>query len=93
MSFALAAGMTATAVPAAARQGAYCGVSSAGARVFTGNDNTTCGFALNTAERFHANGPGTFSVTSPATGTTYMMSCSGRGECTGGNNAYVQVGP
>ena len=93
MSFAIAAGITATAATTAASPGTYCGQSSAGASVYAGNSGTTCGFALNTAEAYHANGSGTFSVTSPANGVTYLMTCSGGAVCQGGNNALVYLRP
>ena len=93
VSFALAAGITATAGPTSAAPGIYCGQSSAGASVYAG-PGTSCGFALNTAEGYHANGPGpSFSVTSPATGMTYLMSCSGSAVCRGGNDALVYMRP
>lgn len=90
-SFAIAAGIAAA--PATASPGTYCGISSAGASVYAGNSGTTCGFALNTAEAYHANGSGTFSVTSPATGVTYLMFCSDAAVCHGGNNALVYLRP
>ncbi len=42
----------------------YCGESSRGAAVYAGNSDTSCEFARNTAEAYHAYGVGTnpFSV-------------------------------
>ena len=86
------AGLLATAAPAVADT--YCGQSSRGASVYAGNSATSCGFALNTAEAYHSYGNGSqpFSVSSPATGLTYTMTCTSAGSvCQGGNNAVVYL--
>ena len=90
--FAIAAALTATAAPAAAET--YCGTSSRGAAVYAGNAETSCGFALNTAEAYHAYGKGTqpFNVDSPVTGQTYTMTCTAAGSvCRGGSGAVVYL--
>lgn len=75
-----------------ARADTFCGTSSSGASVFAGNSETSCNFAINTAEAYRANGIGSqpFSVYSPVTGLTYTMTCTVAGSvCQGGNNALV----
>ena len=67
--------------------------ASCGGLVFVGPD-TTCPFAENVAKAYtNANDSGNVTVTasSPATGETYTMQCSGRSpvSCTGGTNAFV----
>jgi hypothetical protein len=92
-SVALAAGITVTAAPVAVAD-TLCGKSSRGASVFAGNSDTSCQFALNTAEAYHAYGTGSdpFSVYSPVTGQTYSMTCTAAGSvCQGGNNALVYL--
>jgi hypothetical protein len=88
----VAAAMLATAPPAAANT--YCGESSRGIAVYAGNSQTSCGFALNVAEAYasYGNGSQPFSVSSPATGLSYTMTCTGAGSvCQGGNNAVVYL--
>lgn len=87
MSFAIAAGVAVAVAPQAAAD-SYCGVSSSGARVFAG-PNTSCGFALNTAEASRGFS-GSFNVHSPQTGDIYTMTCAG-GVCRGGNGAFVAM--
>ena len=82
----------AAAGPAAADT--YCGKSSRGASVFAGNADTSCEFAMNTAEAYHAYGKGSnpFTVSSPVAGQTYTMTCTSAGSvCQGGNNALVYL--
>jgi hypothetical protein len=67
--------------------------ASCGGTVFVGPD-TTCPFAENVANVYEsANDSGnvTVTATSPASGETYTMQCSGQSpvSCTGGNNALV----
>lgn len=72
----------------------FCGQSSRGASVYAGNAETSCEFAMNTAETYHAVGVGSepFDVFSPVTGTTYSMTCTSAGSvCQGGNNAVVYL--
>lgn len=72
----------------------YCGVSSRGAMVYAGNLDTSCEFAINTAEAYHAYGNGShpFSVSSPVTRQVYTMTCIHAGTvCSGGNNAVVYL--
>jgi hypothetical protein len=93
VSFAVAAGITVTAAPAAVAD-TYCGNSSRGASVYAGNSDTSCEFAMNTAEVYHTHGNGSnpFSVYSPVTGQTYTMTCTDAGSvCQGGNNAVVYL--
>ena len=63
-----------------------------GGTVFAG-PNTSCPFAENVAN-VYGNGFGNVSVvaTSPVTGQTYTMQCTGDSPvtCTGGNNAFVE---
>lgn len=68
--------------------------SSRGASVYAGNSDTSCEFALKTAETYHAvgNGSAPFDVYSPVTGRTYSMTCTAAGSvCQGGNNALVYL--
>lgn len=91
--FALAVGITVTAAPVAVAD-TYCGTSSRGASVYAGNSGTSCQFALNTAEAYHAYGNGSepFDVYSPVTGLTYTMTCTSAGSvCRGGNDALVYL--
>lgn len=57
------------------------------------NSVTTCPFAVNVAAAFYADGPGTVYASSPVTGQTYAMQCSGGVPtvCTGGNGAAVYI--
>lgn len=87
----MAAGTSATAPPTAFAD-TYCGQASSGARVFAGNSDTSCEFAMSTAEAYWNHGVGSqpFSVYSPVTGQTYTMTCIHAGSvCQGGNNALV----
>jgi hypothetical protein len=93
VSFAVAVGFTMTAAPRAAAD-TYCGKSSRGASVYAGNSETSCDFAMSTAEAYHAYGSGSrpFNVSSPVTGLTYSMTCTAAGSvCQGGNNALVYL--
>jgi hypothetical protein len=80
----------------AAPEGAseYCG-SPADQGGISVNSVTSCPFAENVESAWESSG-GASSVTasSPATGLTYTMSCTGSGTgyevCTGGDNAYVE---
>lgn len=93
VSFAVAAGVAATGAPTAAAD-TYCGKSSRGASVYAGNAETSCEFAMRTAEAYHATGVGSqpFNVYSPVTGQTYSMTCTSAGSvCQGGNNALVYL--
>lgn len=85
---ALAPVSTANAAPS------YCGTSNRGASVYAGNANTSCSFALSTANTYHAIGVGArpFRVYSPVTGSSYTMTCTNAGTvCSGGNGAYVYL--
>ncbi|OBI83250.1 hypothetical protein [Mycobacterium asiaticum] len=80
--------------PPSAVADTYCGKSSRGASVYAGNSDTSCQFALSTAEAYHAYGNGSepFEVKSPVTGQTYTMTCTAAGSvCQGGNNAVVYL--
>lgn len=91
VSLAFVAAVTAT---PAAKADTYCGKSSRGASVYAGNSDTSCEFALKTAETYHAvgNGSAPFDVYSPVTGRTYSMTCTAAGSvCQGGNNALVYL--
>ncbi len=93
MSFAMAVGTTITAAPAAFAD-TYCGQASSGAMVYAGNSDTSCEFAMSTAEAYwnHGNGSQPFSVYSQVTGRTYTMTCTDAGSvCQGGNNAVVYL--
>jgi hypothetical protein len=93
VSFAVAVGIAVTAAPAAVAD-TYCGKSSRGASVYAGNSDTSCEFAMNTAEAYHAYGNGSqpFSVHSPVTEQDYTMTCTNAGSvCQGGNNAVVYL--
>ena len=93
VSFVMAVGTTVIAAPAAFAD-TYCGKSSRGASVYVGNSDTSCEFAMNTAEAYHTYGNGSdpFSVYSPVTGQTYRMTCTNAGSvCQGGNNAVVYL--
>ena len=86
--------VAAVTVAPAARADTYCGKSSSGASVYAGNSDTSCEFALKTAETYHAIGKGSnpFDVYSPVTGQTYSMTCTAAGSvCQGGNNALVYL--
>ena len=65
VSFAIAAGITVTAAPPASAD-TYCGKSSGGASVYAGNSDTSCAFAMNTAEAYHAYGNGSSPFMLPA---------------------------
>jgi hypothetical protein len=59
-----------------------------------GNSDTSCEFAISTAEAYWNYGKGSqpFSVYSPVTGQTYTMTCTNAGSvCQGGNNAVVYL--
>jgi hypothetical protein len=76
--------------------GGSAGSSSTGSSCGGGisvNSVTTCPFAANVAAAFYDSGPGTVYATSPVTGQTYAMSCSGgvTTVCTGGNGAAVYI--
>ncbi|MHA7648566.1 hypothetical protein ACX9NE_02075 [Mycobacterium sp. ML4] len=93
VSLAIGAGIALAPAPQAAAD-TYCGTSSRGAKVYAGNPDTSCEFAMNTAETYHAHGTGSipFSVYSPVTGETYTMTCTAAGSvCQGGNNALVYL--
>jgi hypothetical protein len=90
-SSAIMVAMTIAAAPAAFADN-YCGQASSGAKVFAGNSDTSCEFAMSTAEAYRNHGVGSqpFSVYSPVTGQTYTMTCIHAGSvCQGGNNALV----
>lgn len=72
--------------------GSSGGSSSCGNGVSV-NSVTTCPFAANVAAAFYADGPGTVYASSPVTGQTYAMQCSGGVPtvCTGGNGAAVYI--
>lgn len=79
--------------PTAAAE-SFCGTSSRGASVYSGNGQTSCGFALAVAEAYHSYGNGSqpFRVKSPTTGDSYTMACTSAGSvCRGGNNAVVYL--
>lgn len=93
VSIAVAAGIAVTGAPTASAD-IYCGKSSGGASVYSGNAGTSCEFAMKTAEAYHAYGVGStpFDVFSPVTGQTYSMTCTVAGSvCQGGNNALVYL--
>ena len=93
VSFAMAAGTAVTAAPPAFAD-TYCGQAGSGARVYAGNSDTSCEFAMSTAEAYSNYGKGSnpFSVVSPVTGQTYTMTCTNAGSvCQGGNNAIVYL--
>ena len=93
LSLALVAATAVTTAPVAAAD-TLCGKSSRGASVYAGNADTSCQFALNTAEAYHAYGNGSepFSVYSPVTGLSYTMTCTVAGSvCQGANNALVYL--
>ena len=80
--------------PTAAFADTYCGQASSGATVYAGNSDTSCEFAMSTAEAYRNYGKGSnpFSVVSPVTGQTYTMTCTNAGSvCQGGNNAIVYL--
>jgi hypothetical protein len=83
---AAAASVTVATAPASADPGVFCGTTSAGS-VYAG-PNTSCPFAMNTANNYQGNG--TISVYSPVTGGNYLMNCN-FGVCTGGNGAVVFI--
>jgi len=92
VSCAMAAG-TVT-VPPAALADTYCGQASSGASVYAGNSDTSCEFAISTAEAYwnYGNGSHPFSVHSPVTGQDFTMTCTNAGSvCQGGNNAVVDL--
>jgi hypothetical protein len=93
VSIAVGAGVAGTCAGVAAAD-TLCGKSSRGASVYAGNSDTSCEFAMKTAEAYHAYGNGSqpFSVYSPVTGQTYSMTCTVAGSvCQGGNNALVYL--
>jgi hypothetical protein len=93
VSFAVALGIAVNAAPTAAAD-TFCGKSSRGASVYAGNSQTSCEFAMSTAEAYHAYGKGSlpFDVQSPVTGQSYSMTCTAAGSvCQGGNNALVYL--
>lgn len=93
MSFAKAVGTTVTGVPAAFAD-TYCGQVPSGASVYAGNSDTSCEFAMSTAEAYGNYGKGSwpFNVHSPVTGQDYTMTCTNAGSvCQGGNNAVVYL--
>lgn len=67
------------------------------AAVGTGNSSTSCGFAINVWKAYLAagidGGTGSVTASSPATGKTYKVSCSGSqpARCTGGNAGNVLI--
>ena len=73
--------------------GGSSGGSSACGNGVSVNSVTTCPFAANVAAAFYADGPGTVYASSPVTGQTYAMQCSGGVPtvCTGGNGAAVYI--
>lgn len=90
-----AAGIAVTTAPDAAATETYCGTSSRGVAVYSGNANTSCDFAMSTAEAYHSRGNGSrpFTVYSPVTHEAYTMTCTVAGSvCQGGNNAVVYLG-
>jgi hypothetical protein len=92
-SFAIVLGMAVAPAPAAFAD-TYCGQASSGAGVFAGNSDTSCEFALATAEAYwkYGNGSHPFTVHSPVTGQDYEMTCTDAGSvCQGGNNALVYL--
>ena len=93
VSIAMAVGTTVTTAPTAFAD-TYCGQASSGARVYAGNSDTSCEFAMSTAEAYWNYGKGStpFSVSSPVTGQTYTMTCTVAGSvCQGGNDAVVYL--
>ncbi len=76
----------------APKSGSGGGTSSCGGDLSVG-PATTCGFAQNVEQAYLQSSGGDTSVTasSPATGQTYVMHCTGGSPhvCTGGNNASV----
>jgi hypothetical protein len=77
-----------------------CGDAGSGALAWSGNDVTSCEFALETATALSsasATLPATVTATSPVTKKSYTMACENTTpvRCTGGNNAvvYVQLPP
>jgi hypothetical protein len=89
----VAVGLAVIAAPTAMAD-AFCGKSSRGASVYAGNSGTSCEFAMNTAEAYHAYGKGSqpFDVYSPVTGLTYTMTCTEAGSvCQGANDALVYL--
>jgi serine/threonine kinase PknH len=83
---------TTTAATTTATTSPPSGPSRCGGRLSVG-PNTSCRFAHNVEDAYHANGgPGTFQVYSPVTGQTYTMTCNlSRRQvvCTGGDNASL----
>lgn len=67
------------------------------AAVGTANESTSCGFAVNIWSAYRAAGlngaSGTVTASSPATGKTYQVTCSGGQpvRCSGGNNGRVLI--
>src|SRR5947209_4619862 len=57
VSFAIAMGTTIVVAPAAFA-GTYCGQASSGAKVYAGNSDTSCEFAMSTAEAYWNHGIG-----------------------------------
>jgi hypothetical protein len=92
LPFLVASAAVLSSSPAAADT--YCGQSPRGASVYAGNSETSCGFALSTAQAYatYGNGAEPFSVSSPVTGMSYVMTCTSAGSvCRGGNNAVVYL--
>nr|NLI49605.1 hypothetical protein [Propionibacterium sp.] len=67
------------------------------AAVATGNASTSCGFAVNVWRAYRASGinggSGTVTASSPATGKTYEVACSGSqpAVCTGGTAGRILI--
>jgi hypothetical protein len=73
-----------------------CGDAGSGALAWSGNDVTSCEFALETATALSsasATLPATVTATSPVTKKDYTMACENTTpvRCTGGNDAVVYV--
>jgi hypothetical protein len=69
-------------------------IAACGGTVFVGHD-TSCPFAKNVAQAYNntiRDGNGTVTASSPVTGETYQMQCTGGSPvvCRGGNNAVVE---
>jgi serine/threonine protein kinase len=90
---------TSTGTPPPAIIGAAAGAKSSCGGDLSVGPNTTCGFAHNVELAYDQSSGGGTDVTasSPATGLTYTMHCTGGSPhvCTGGNNAsvYFTSGP
>jgi hypothetical protein len=84
---------SAPSTPAPTSSTAPAGTSSCGGGIYV-NSATTCPFAQNVRDEYNSSGgSGDMTVTafSPATGRTFLMTCSGGSPhvCYGGNNARV----